>query len=360
LLREANISLLLAGLRELKDSSFFTSGIAEHLSQLIELTERVQEKFSIWSPDLVDYFADQIWREYQFLIGSTRHRIPYEVIFCLSKALEDWSDNRTLITTAIIQERNFYFRGVNKKFYELAEKEINVSVENSVVQIMLPDLYRHRPLYNIPLFHELGHFIDDKKKIVESILLVLGDDVAKYVPKLEKCPPHISGNNYQDAKLAHLKEYFADLFCCCYVGEGLNLFLSEFAGDSQATLSHPSTEDRKTNVDNFLNGSASTLIDIFQSALPFVGLNSLQTKFESPSLRPSFLNLRPIKLASQAEVYGVFQEGWKFLSETTANPEGLWKGMSTQTVERQLNDLIEKSIRNYVIESEWNEATNQT
>lgn len=358
MLREANISLLLAGLKDLKDSSFFSSGINEHLNQLLELTERVKEESSAWSPDLVDYFTDNIWREYQFLIGSTRHRIPYEVIFCLSQALEDWFDHQTLVTTAIIQERNFYFQGGNGKFYQYAKKQTGVMVENSVVQIMLPDLYRHRPLYNIPLFHELGHFIDDKKKIIESIFLIIGNDIAQCIPKLESCPTNWTKDMYQSALRAHLSEYFADLYCCCYTGTGLNQLLDELTGKSPATTTHPSTDDRKANVNNFLAGSSNPLIDTYQAALSFVGLPKLEIKFEPPSIKTSFLNLRPVKLDSQGQVYGIFQEGWEFLSETSINPSGLWSSMTIENKERQINDLIEKSIRNYMIEHEWNEAIN--
>lgn len=109
----------------------------------------------------------EIWSATQFLAGSTTKRIPYEVVYGMELALNGFTKHPVAVTTAIIQEQQFKFQGVPQNFYKYCEGFLAIEFEAELIQIALPEIYRHRPLYNVALYHELGHFIDRHQNLTE-------------------------------------------------------------------------------------------------------------------------------------------------------------------------------------------------
>lgn len=289
----------------------------------------------------------------QFLAGSTSKRIPYEIAHGLRLALDEWAKSASIITIAISPDlyRGFYFMGVHPSFYKLADAFLGIKVDAELVQISLPEIYRRRPLYCTPLYHELGHYLDVHLGISRHTLLTDGtgwplpDIVANGIDKKRLEQIHES----------HRMEYFADLFGASYGGAAYVDFLDEFAGGEGVSDSHPATPTRISVINDFLEGKPNDVINLFQKTLDALGYPSLGPRFTKIDVTKAFNNVRPYQIKSDAEVHGILDSGWLFLKEVLSKPEGPWKEMQAHQAEKTINDLIEKSIRNYMISKSWNQ-----
>lgn len=304
-------------------------------------------------PDnVVQTFIASIASATNFLIGSTSKKIPYEIAYCLKLASAGWTNTPPIITTALSPDlyRGFYFLGVSPNFYTYAENFLNVKFTSELVQISLPDIYRRRPLYCTPLYHELGHFIDSHRKITGLSLMIQGDDWP--LPGIDlSVLPDFSKRRLQ---VSHRMEYFADLFCASYTGRSGREFLSAFAGTQGASPTHPATQARLEVIDAFLASTHHPIVDLFQETLKALALPQLKQCYDAPSIEVEFSNVRPYTIKSEKEVHGIFDSGWMYLSEAWESPKGPWQSLEIAKREQAVNDLIEKSIRNHMIISKWN------
>lgn len=261
----------------------------------------------------------------------------------LSKVLASWSKKKNLITIALIDELNFYFLGIHPNFElpKLVKFFLGKDIENELIQIALPKLYRHRPLYSVPLYHELGHFIDNDNRIVQHSLILK--------------PPSPA---LVDQERNHRKEFFADLFATMYTGQAQILFMDKLCPSAPACFSHPSTKDRIKTMELFLSGKSNEIIDIFQDILTKHSLPTLETNYVVPNIVDCFDNIRTYCIQSDAELHGILEAGLLFLENLSGTPRSPWKDLSNEfEPDRIVNDLIEKSIRNKIIVDKWNNGT---
>lgn len=301
--------------------------------------------------------VNQIWTAINFLSGSTSKKIPYEIVHCLSVILEDWSRKKAIITTALIQEKNFYFHGVQPDFYNLAHAYTEVNFKNELVQIALPQIYQHRPLLNVALYHELGHYVDITHGIVRlsNFLIPMESIPLPGIDRFGEINP-----DYKNLILNnHLKEYFADIFATSYVGKAYKEFLIEFAGDYPVSETHPATVDRLTQIDSFLLNQHSIIIELFQASLNQLKLPKLEISFDVPDISDSFNNVRPYSIKNERELHGIIVAGTDYLKNALKVPFSPWTEEGEAGTERIINNLIEKSIRNKMIVNYWgsNETT---
>lgn len=300
--------------------------------------------------------VDQIWTASKFLSGSTSKRIPYEIVHCLKTALASWTTGKkALITTALTQEKaySFYFQGVNQDFYTLAKSITGVQFNCELVQIAFPQIYRHRPLLNVALYHELGHFLDFHHGIVNlSLLSIPGEQLP------------LPGINFNDMTsderkiiaTSHRREYFADIFAACYVGEAYKYFLDAFAKNHSGSWTHPATNDRLDLIDSLLSGTDNAIIDLFQQSLAKLGIRKLGINFAVPDVSTAFDNARPYAIQNEAELHGIFEAGTNYLKQVqipTASINIWAKAVGEASTERIINGLVEKSIRNSMIVDRW-------
>jgi hypothetical protein len=316
------------------------------------VTESIISNFSNIPPNVTDFMSDEIWTASKFLSGSTSKKIPYEIAHCLKVALENWTHKKALITTALTQDKaySFYFQGVSQDFYILAEAYTGVKFESELVQIAFPKLYQHRPLLNVALYHELGHFLDRHKGIVNQSLLLLHSDKLP-LPMINFSD--LSPDYINFIATTHRQEYFADLFAASYAGNAFRDFLAEFAPNNPVSQTHPSTNDRLALIDTFLLGSQSDIIDLFQLTLSNLGLQKLEVAFSAPDVFDSFTNARPYVIKNEAELHGIFEAGAGYLKSLQRNPISPWVEAGEITTKQAINDLVEKSIRNSMITDRW-------
>jgi len=295
---------------------------------------------------------DQIWTASKFLSGSTSKKIPYEIVHCLKRTLTSWTHKNALITTALTQEKNlsFYFQGVIPEFYTVAEAYTGVKFNSELVQIAFPQIYQRRPLLNVALYHELGHFLDVHHGIVNRSLLL--------APSEQLPLPSIDLNIFpskQKEEIAtyHRREYFADIFAASYAGMAYREFLDAFAKNNPVCMTHPATDDRLALIDAFLSGTHTDIVELFQRSLANLSLRKLDINFSVPDVAAAFDNARPYTIQNEAELHGIFEAGNTYLKKAQTTPANLWIEIEETTSERIINDLVEKSIRNSMIVDQW-------
>ena len=198
-------------------------------------------------------------------------------------------------------------------------------------------MYRHRPLYNVALYHELGHFLDKHHNIIG------------YSRLLSWYPDDKSGKREE----YHRREYFADLVAASYAGYGYSTFLENIAHGNEDTDTHPALNKRLGLIDDFLCGKSNQTIELFQDVLRSRKFEPLQIRFTEPNIIPCFENVLPYNIASDPELHGILVSGWKFLKDIHDKKIDNWKTLDEFDADRIVNDLVEKSIRNRIITEKW-------
>jgi hypothetical protein len=345
LLLESTLDLLSAKLNSLAESPYFTPSLEKYLSQ----TKQVAQALISQSGDLPEQtswtITESVWSATHYLEGSKSNSTPYEIAYVLEKALRDWIDKPAAITTAIIHDCNFYFKGVDHNYQRLVQSELGIALDQEVVQIELPELYRNRPLPCIALFHELGHFVDRHHGVTNLATLLAMRDRGEQVDPSNPPPPE---------EIVNREEHFSDLFAASYVGEAIAHFLEQFAPGDGDSKSHPSTAKRVALIRSFLSGEKSPEIELLQHTLAKLKVPQLEKRFKEPDLVANFSNVRPYDVQDVAELYGVLGMGWRFWLNKPSGKYELWRYLSKSEVARIVNDLVQKSIRNWMIKEKWN------
>jgi hypothetical protein len=357
MIRDTQLYLLKNKLGEVLESPYFSKSLILYLEKLKIIVDKIINADHIDLPEnIIDYCIQSIFTATRFFTGSTTKKVPYEIVYCLEQACLDWTKNKSIITTELSQNiLSFYFIGVHQNFYILANSIFGVDFDSELVQICLPDLYRRRPLYATPLYHELGHFVDVNQAIVEQTFLK--KDIHFNLPNLHLVP-ELSGSSKDHNLLfqiqkSHRMEYFADLFSAKYIGRSGVEFLNEIAGEDPPSKTHPSTQDRIKVVDDFLNGIQNDIIDMFNTVLKSNNLPLLQYTTTNMDISRSFNNIRPYEIKNKDELHAFIGESWIFLREMFHEPKDKWAYIPKVQIEKSVNDLVEKSLRNYMIIKKW-------
>lgn len=353
LLLKTNLRLLRSQLASLADTPYFRPRQSRYLKQLLTVADGLLNNFASIPPNVAELITREIWAATQFLAGSTTKRIPYEVVYLLELALVGFTKKSVAVTTAIIQERQFRFQGVDQDFYTYCKAWLNVDFESELIQISLPEIYRHRPLYNVALYHELGHFIDRHTNLTELTLIQLPAETNHILPGLSAKPAGMSDEHYLQLHKYHRMEFFADLFAASFTGRAIGTFLEQFAPNQPPSFTHPATYNRLQQIEALLTNKSSKIIEMFSTALAKLQLPKLQIRYQRPDLAPAFDNVRPCKITNDGEVHGVLEAGTEYLENAQQRKSPPWSNFPEEDVERIVNDLVEKSIRNRMVSDRW-------
>jgi hypothetical protein len=340
-----DLNLIRVSLRQLNNSTFFEPRLQQYCQDLIEVISHVLEVADRYDIAIERNFAAYAMNVHSYLSGSTTNEIPYEVIYCLNDALHRWEKRETIIVTQLTEGHDFHFNNLDiwafikqwiVRFQVVPQKPL-------LVLIGVPKLYAHKPVFCIPLYHELGHFIDLSNSITTLSML--------------QFPNRISVQGADEAR--HRMEYFADLFCACFVGRSSTETLEAIAPDDPVTVTHPSTLSRVQLVDEFLTGKKNYIVDMFQEILRNRGQPELEVIFSEVSIYSEFNDLRTFAASNMEDVHGLVRSAWGYMFDTINSNRNPWHSAqaSADEVERITNDLTEKSIRNFSIKAKWNETT---
>jgi hypothetical protein len=340
-----DLRLISSSLQQLSATPYFDARLhrySESLRSAIDFALKA-------SPPLPDaslaMLTRVVWAAHQYLAGSISRESPYEVKLCLSKALADWVQKDCLITTALADDpHQFHFlRADPWSLLKTAVPGFPVGAFDPIlVLIGVPRLYKHKPLFCIPLYHELGHFVD------------LHYTVSDYVV-LSHPPPT---GFHPEAWRSYWAEHFADLFAACHVGEASAQVLESIAPLAPASLTHPATIDRAGLVRTFLAGGSHARITAISDALAALGAPALSVRHVVPSITDEFDDIRPYRVTSVPELHGLFAAGWTYFDQSLARVGFPWAAapLREDQIEKTINDLVEKSIRNFSIREMWDRA----
>lgn len=331
-----DLFLVRDSLRDYLETTYFSGKLHTFTARLIEAIEYVLDNQSSLNPDVVRDFSHHALTANRYLAGSTTKESPYELEYCLRGVLRKWSKRECLITTALTDGRDFHFYPVDPwDFVKTALPSFDTKgFDAPLVQLGVPRIYSHKPLFCVPLYHELGHFVDISNGVVDLSVLV----APAVLP----------------SSLSHRREHFADLFAAAYVGASNTRALETIAPNHPTTATHPATADRVAMVREFLNGRSTPLIALLQGCLAQLGLPVLKIEYTTPTIGDAFDDIRTFRVRSEGELHGLFDSAWRYFEDALDKKAPPWSsGMTDAEIERIVNDLTEKSIRNTSIRERW-------
>ncbi|MBK8609376.1 MAG: hypothetical protein IPL84_05390 [Chitinophagaceae bacterium] len=191
------------------------------------------------------------------------------------------------------------------------------------------------------------------------------NELFKYFPYLA-VPQHIDDleKNYDPYNIfaLHITEYFCDLFASQYIHDCSNSYL-EYITQNQGvfTDTHPSTVNRVIFINDHLEKKDGYLLKKYKVVIK--GITKLDIEKRAKDFTSNnFENLLPAEVTDPQQLHSLFIYGWKVWLgnwETLAQMAGIEFKMNSFNVYGIVNNLIEKSIGNYIILKEWNEVKSQ-
>jgi hypothetical protein len=344
-----NLRILGKRFEQLSNAAFFDRDFHEFVVKTHSAIEHVLSDSGRYPEPILRQFERSLWNVSPFIAGNRSNDAPHETQYVLKKALREWVTAPALISSASHDNLAFYLNHADDlwKFIANALDGFDTgSYSPLVVQIGFPEAFRHRPVFCVPLFHELGHFVDFHYKISELTLLT------------ETLPPVPLGLNiaaWRAIVLNHRREFFADLFAASYCGNASRDSLLSIAPTNPDTATHPSTSSRVAAIDSFLSGASNPHVELVQRSLASRGLASLKSRFALPSISGKFDDALTYRISSTDELYGMFPAAWAYFEAQLTARSASWidERYTEYDIEKTINDLTEKSLRDFEIRERW-------
>lgn len=373
-----NIDYMLARLYDLNRGQLFSTWNKSRLNKysdnrkqifhekLGKLFSDVIENFDFNLPmdlvlcrEVMDFFSKSI----NLLDNNTINVVPHEMIECLNVALKGWIDdyNKYIIVTTD-GDYGIYLLGKSIDVtYENIKNLYGIDFTYKLVNVQLPKYLLRDYLTNVVLYHELGHFVDNHYKLTETIYSeILKIDINELINLYFPCLTRPLTPNEKGYVLCnHISEFFADLFASQYVGSNCCNFLDYLAHDrpkDSFSPTHPTLFYRKKMVDDFLNGVSNSVLDIIKKTVQTVTGKELKVRFRDLS-SDDFYNLVPTIITDEKDLHSLFKLGWEVYlagGEHFKDANAMSYTPSQSEVYNIVNNLIEKSINNFLIVASWN------
>lgn len=359
----------------------------DYQNNLVKLFEKIREGVSSNPPKNetelyeVKRYLDFIFKNLEFLDSSTLNLIPYEIVTCLKSALDEWLKEKTeyiIVTSLINNVTGFSFDPIlisyYYTFYGIFEKKYNILFKQRLIQINIPKALSRDYFVSVVHYHELGHFVDIKNSISDSVANDISDQILNHTFNKGKYKlsdlhcyfPFLKDSGYStEDKLYILKnqlaEYFCDLFASQYVGNSLSQYLIYVTeNDNTDSVTHPSTINRQKVSDDFLNKEKNIIVNLINKGLKGILKKKLAIRFEEIDI-DDFYNLIPVIIKNDMQLHGLICKGWRIWnegSEQFSKVANISPPLNSLQLYSIINNLIEKSIRNYIITKTWEKNKN--
>jgi len=323
-----------------------------HFEQLKDFFQKIKKAdyYSFKSEDLdkarqcIDYFL--LW-DLEFLSHSSDTSVvPNELIFCIEKVLKEWidkSDEYIIVTSLSSKFISYSFQSIPDDKLTILEPFLNakfgITFKHKLLLINMPEPLTGDYLANVILFHEIGHFIDRKLRIIDLLF-----DKESGLKRLENSANPNDRLLFQQAK-HHYREFFSDLFAAQYIGDSCSCYINYIAHKQRQVFTHPGTDSRIAIVQNFLNDDKNEIIDTIQKYINERTDKYLQKRFVE--ITGQYEKDVMLSVSNNAELYSLFIKGWEcWLNTKNDFPRKLSSGLLDGY--EQLNDLIRKSIREFM------------
>ena len=310
------------------------------------------------------------------LDNNTISSVPHELIECLNIAARQWLSDFDDYIIVMVDGQYAILPQVEdfRMFYALIKARLGVEFKCILLKVCMPKQLSRDYLTNVCLFHELGHFIDEKLKISES---AYNDQLLKKWTSGKNLEINIWFYSSYDAyhiistplgqqiqgdmqSIFYLKEYFADLFGSQYVGENILNYLDYIGEDPTSDgPMHPSDDKRRQMYNDFTKGPSTNpvLESLFESTLTQAkrGLVKKYVDIDHTDMH-SFI---PSELNDEQQLLSIFKMGWDVYKGGSAPFEkqnNLSSSLPSDKIYECVNNLIEKSINNYLMVRDWSNA----
>lgn len=367
-----NLSQLIRVWSKSKDNSYSDKREQEFHDCLEDLFHRLkEERFELMNEDekkeirnIIFFFQNSL----ELLDSNTINCIPFELIECLRTASADWlSDHEQYIILTSYGRYAFVFPEDISLIYHIIESRYGIKFKRKLIQIRLPKYLFRDYLTNVVLYHELGHFVDTILKITPTLTESFFnnylaktpnviDELYHYFPFLDS--PDYLDNYKRHVMTNHIREYFSDVFASQYIGNFVNEYLIYLGEENAFSISetHPSLSNRVGFVTKFLEDDSNNFIlSLMKEVVDRVSGEKLKKRFVE--LEPTdFLNLTPHVISEKSHLHSLFKLGWEIWLNQ-ADQFKIKNNMSDELLPSQIytiiNNLIEKSINNFIISDLW-------
>lgn len=323
-----------------------------------------------------------IIKSLQFLESSTLNQIPYEIVEALNHAMSEWeATDKFIIVTSLINEANAFsyeewLANDDNLYKDIATNYPAITFDHRLVQINLPKSLVRDYLVAVVLYHELGHFVDLRNSLMSSLIYEVLDkiyfnsytpdqlkdlkhyfsDLSFYIDDVAR--PYWTTIGYKfGSTLSHFEEYFCDLFAAQYTGVGSSVYVTYLGGNSNlSSSSHPSDINRAKIVADFLSKTPNFIITIINDAVKKIKGLVLQKRYSDVD-SSAFFNLIPTELYDAKQLHGIFATGWSIWLNKQSELGKQINSTDSTKIYSVINNLIEKSIGNYVAVKEWQKIT---
>lgn len=301
----------------------------------------------------------------EYLKNSTMNTVPYELIYCLRCALDEWvlDSDRYIIVTSYGDYCFSGYLSLSKWVYDIMKSKLGIEFEDKLIQICLPQGMERDYLCNTVLYHELGHFVDMTIGLSKIIFMDLKKHYAE--PEVKEFFPYLDdvsiSNNEKDLLVCnHLQEYFADLFASLYIGKSVYYYLDYIANEDKCSYSHPATSDRIKLVDLFLaDPNSNILFKIINNYTTRIFKQELKPKNQAINSPRDFYDLIPCEITNKSQLHTIFLCAWDIWMNNTNEFESANRMNFTLKPSQKyeiVNNLIEKSINNFIVKEKWTRA----
>ena len=357
------LQLLVKQLEKLSHSSFFTLELSSYVIELRKSVDSLQESLKEADPQVavIATVVESIWRTTQFLTGTTSNRVPYEVTYLLREVLTDWGRGNSIVTTSLVQSPDFHCERVNSapsaviRELRLSGMEIN----GDLVQMGVPEIFQHMPLLCSPLYHEVGHYIEEHEKLISEMMIESQEIILETMPDISIYFPNPLMQ--RDVARSYATEHFCDLIAAAYVGECVSDYIIQWDHNSYSSPTHPSAAKRAEVTRDFLEDKHNPIVELLKQAVKKAGLPvELERRFTMPNVHDCFSDVRPAKINSIAELHGLLPAADQLLKDLRSDPSQ-FRGTNISKIPSSrhpqlINDLIERSIRSHMITKAWDES----
>lgn len=314
---ELHLAQLLPIIKIAYRNKYHTSRIKKYLKEITsvidyirsqELSAKSEGQREIYQ-QILTYFSSCL----DYVLNSTTKGVSSETYYGLRIALEDWiTDSDKYIFVACDGAHAIWMiEDYTTKIYDSIKKECGIDLYYRVIPFYVPRHLRYDYLSNVALYHELGHFIDSKLKVTDTIFtntIILRKnpiDLSFYYILAPTTPDgNFSVSHHQFR--SHTSEYFADVFGSQYVGEQIYQNLNYVAPKADFSDTHPKTELRVKLVDDFLADPVN-LKGLLNSINDICTL-SIRNK---PICVDSFLKGKPVCPSDKKQIHSLLSETWR-------------------------------------------------
>lgn len=320
--------------------SKFSNKKKEHIyDNMLLLFDNIKKSdYSKFSSEILAYTKvalNIIFYAIEFLDYKRENEIPKRLIYCLNKVLDQWITDGTKKYFIVVSYNNtpdnFFVQAYNQEYLNglnhLLKSLFKVDCPQSLIQISKPKFFINDHLSSIPVYHELGHFIDKNNQI--NFYLSRKPDF-KTLSVSHK----------------HFTEFFADLFAAQYIGKSAVATLDETK--TATTESHPSNSKRVEVVNTFIEGTgpADCMKIVAELKQATLDRTNLELKIRYEHLKDDenpLLSLTPELIINANKIHSLFSSGW----EHWLNPESAVrkKYPAPSECSKFINCLINQSIR---------------